>query len=36
VFVVKGKYGNIVPTIATVSSKVTKLCNEYSEIFNGI
>ena len=36
VFVVKGKYGNIVPTIATVSSKVMKLCNEYSEIFNGI
>jgi hypothetical protein len=43
VFVVKGKYGNflsydtsvdlnIVPTIGTVSSKVTKLCNEYSEI----
>jgi len=46
VFVVKGKHGNllsydtsvylnIVPTIATVSSKVTKLCNEYSELFSG-
>jgi hypothetical protein len=23
---------NIVPTIGTVSSKATKLCNEYSEI----
>ena len=45
-FVIKGKHGNllsydtsvdlnIMPKIATVSSKVTKLCYEYSEIFNG-
>ena len=46
-FVIKGKNGNllsydtsvdlnIMPKFATVSSKVTKLCYEYSEIFNGI
>ena len=31
-----GSNDKIVPTIATVSSKVTKSCNEYIEIFNGI